>query len=48
MDTAIGATKWVLGKVLAREQGAQAAGQERATRKREDDIATQSWLAGRA
>ena len=38
----------LLGKVLAREQGAQAAGQERATRKREDDIATQSWLAGRA
>jgi flagellar export protein FliJ len=38
----------LLGKVLAREQRVQAAGQERVTRKREDDIATQSWLAGRA
>ena len=38
----------LLGKVLAREQSAHAAGQERATRKREDDIAIQSWLAGQA
>ena len=36
-----------LGAALA-AGGAHAAGQERATRKREDDIATQSWLAGRA
>ena len=38
----------LLGKVLARTQGAHAAENERATRKREDDIATQSWLAGQA
>ncbi|MEM8511204.1 flagellar export protein FliJ [Massilia sp. MP_M2] len=38
----------LLGKVLARTQDAQAAENERATRKREDDIATQSWMAGRA
>jgi flagellar export protein FliJ len=37
----------LLGKVLAREQSAHAAGQERVIRKREDDIATQSWMAGR-
>lgn len=38
----------LLGKVLVREQDALALEQERATRKREDDVATQSWLAGRA
>jgi flagellar export protein FliJ len=38
----------LLGKVLARTQDAHAAENERATRKREDDIATQSWMAGRA
>jgi flagellar export protein FliJ len=38
----------LLGKVLGREQDAHAAEKERATRKREDDIATQSWMAGRA
>lgn len=38
----------LLSKVLARTQDAHAAENERATRKREDDIATQSWLAGRA
>ncbi|MBB6131997.1 flagellar export protein FliJ [Massilia aurea] len=37
----------LLGKVLARTQDAHAAENERATRKREDDIATQSWMAGR-
>lgn len=37
----------LLGKVLAREQDAHAAEKERATKKREDDIATQSWMAGR-
>lgn len=38
----------LLGKVLAREEAAFARAQERAQRKRDDDIATQSWLAGRA
>jgi len=38
----------LLGKVLERAQDAQAQEQERMTRKREDDIATQSWMAGRA
>lgn len=37
----------LLGKVLVREQDAHAVEQERATRKREDDIATQSWMAGK-
>ena len=37
----------LLGKVLVREQDALAVEQERATRKREDDIATQSWMAGK-
>jgi len=37
----------LLGKVLAREQTALAAEHERKTRKREDDVATQSWLANR-
>ena len=38
----------LLGKVLVREQDAQALEQERANRKREDDIATQSWMANKA
>jgi len=37
----------LLGKVLVREQDALAIEKERATRKREDDIATQSWMAGK-
>jgi len=37
----------LLGKVLVRAQDAHAVKQERASRKREDEIATQSWLAGR-
>jgi len=42
------AKRELLGKVLERARGAQAQEQERATKKREDDIATQSWMAGRA
>ena len=42
------AKRELLGKVLERAQDAQALDQERATRKREDEIATQSWMAGRA
>lgn len=42
------AKRELLGKVLERAQDARALDQERATRKREDDIATQSWMAGRA
>jgi len=38
----------LLGKVLAQQETAFAREQDRAQRKREDDIATQSWLAGRA
>jgi flagellar export protein FliJ len=38
----------LLGKVLEQQQDALAREQERAARKREDEIATQSWLAGRA
>lgn len=38
----------LLGKVLAQEESAFAREQDRAQRKREDEIATQSWLAGRA
>ena len=37
----------LLGKVLVRAQDALATEQERAARKREDDIATQSWMAGK-
>lgn len=37
----------LLGKVLEREQDALAREQERATKKREDDIATQSWMTKR-
>ncbi|QNA88212.1 flagellar export protein FliJ [Massilia sp. Dwa41.01b] len=38
----------LLGKVLEQQQDALAREQDRASRKREDEIATQSWLAGRA
>jgi len=38
----------LLGKVLTQQEAAFAREQDRAQRKREDDIATQSWLAGRA
>jgi len=38
----------LLGKVLAQHESAHAREQERTQRKREDDIATQSWLAGQA
>lgn len=38
----------LMDKVREREQGLLAREQERATRKREDEIATQSWMAGRA
>jgi flagellar export protein FliJ len=37
----------LLGKVLAQQETAFAREQDRAQRKRDDDIATQSWLAGR-
>jgi flagellar export protein FliJ len=36
----------LLGKVLEQQQDALAREQDRAARKREDEIATQSWLAG--
>ena len=38
----------LLGKVLEQQQELLSREQERAARKREDEIATQSWLAGRA
>ena len=38
----------LLGKVLAQQQVLHSREQDRAARKREDEIATQSWLAGRA
>jgi len=38
----------LLGKVLAGHEAAFAREQDRARRKRDDDIATQSWLANRA
>jgi flagellar export protein FliJ len=37
----------LLGKVLEQHETAHARDQDRAQRKREDEIATQSWLAGR-
>jgi len=37
----------LLGKVLEQQQGALAREQDRVARKREDEIATQSWMAGR-
>jgi flagellar export protein FliJ len=38
----------LLGKVLDQQQVLLAGEQQRALRKREDEIATQSWMAGRA
>jgi flagellar export protein FliJ len=38
----------LLGKVLDQHEAAASREHERATRKQEDEIATQSWLAGRA
>lgn len=38
----------LLGKVLEQQESALAKEQDRIARKREDDIATQSWMAGRA
>jgi flagellar export protein FliJ len=38
----------LLGKVLEQQQHALSREQDRVARKREDEIATQSWLAGRA
>jgi flagellar export protein FliJ len=38
----------LLGKVLEQHEASLARDQERAAKKREDEIATQSWLAGRA
>lgn len=38
----------LLGKVLEQHEAAHAREQDRVQRKREDEIATQSWLAGRA
>ena len=38
----------LLGKVLEQKEASLARDLERANRKREDDIATQSWMAGRA
>ena len=38
----------LLGKVLEQQQVLHSREQDRAARKREDEIATQSWLAGRA
>lgn len=38
----------LLGKVLEQRQAALEREQERRTRRREDEVATQSWLAGRA
>jgi len=37
----------LLGKVLGQQEDALAREQDRIARKREDDIATQSWMAGR-
>lgn len=46
------ATAWtrreLLGKVLGQHQGALAREQDRVARKRDDEIATQTWLAGQA
>ncbi|GAB3391165.1 flagellar FliJ family protein [Massilia agri] len=38
----------LLGKVLEQQESALSKEQDRIVRKREDDIATQSWMAGRA
>jgi flagellar export protein FliJ len=46
--TAAWTRRELLGKVLEQHEDAAAREQDRAARKREDEIATQSWLAGRA
>jgi flagellar export protein FliJ len=46
--TAAWTRRELLGKVLEQHEDAAGREQDRAERKREDDIATQSWLAGRA
>jgi flagellar export protein FliJ len=38
----------LLGKVLTQQEAAHAREQDRVQRKRDDEIATQSWLAGQA
>lgn len=38
----------LLGKVLAQHEAEHARAQDRIARKREDEVATQSWLAGQA
>ncbi|MEW6761392.1 MAG: flagellar FliJ family protein [Pseudomonadota bacterium] len=38
----------LLGKVLAQQESLHSKEQDRIVRKREDEIATQSWMAGRA
>jgi flagellar export protein FliJ len=46
--TAAWTRRELLGKVLEQHQAAADRDKERAVRKREDETATQSWLAGRA
>jgi flagellar export protein FliJ len=46
--TAAWTRRELLGKVLEQHEDAAGREQDRAQRKREDEIATQSWLAGRA
>jgi flagellar export protein FliJ len=46
--TAAWTRRELLGKVLEQHEDAAGREQDRAERKREDEIATQSWLAGRA
>lgn len=46
--TAAWTRRELLGKVLEQHQCAAAREQDRAARKREDETATQSWMAGRA
>ena len=45
--TAAWTKRELLGKVLEQQETALARAGERVVRKREDDIATQSWMAGR-
>ena len=45
--TAAWTKRELLGKVLEQQETAVARAQDRIVRKREDDIATQSWMAGR-
>jgi flagellar biosynthesis chaperone FliJ len=46
--TAAWTRRELLGKVLEQHQAAAAREQDRAAKKREDETATQSWMAGRA